>query len=170
MERFLISGDFDQLIHTVRGRRVMLDADLARIYGVTPKRLNQQVHRNIERFPNDFMFQLTSEEQAVLRLQNATLKPGSGHYRKYLPYAFTEHGAVMLSAVLRTPVAIQASIQVVRAFNRLRQLSAAHRDLAAALGELERRVAAHDDRLHALFAAIRELVDPPEPPRKKIGF
>ncbi len=155
----------------------MLDTDLAKIYGVTTKRLNQQALRNKDRFPADFMFRLTQKEVDSLRLQFATLDGGRGRYSKYLPYAFTEHGAVMLSAVLRTPVAVAASINVVRAFNRLRELAKAHKDLTATLAALERRLRSqggrlddHAEKLGALFAAIHEIMEPPSKPRKEIGF
>ncbi|HAM35374.1 MAG TPA: DNA-binding protein [Elusimicrobia bacterium] len=170
MKHLIPADHIEQKIHLLRGHRVMLDSDLALIYGVTTKRLNQQVYRNKERFPADFMFRLTPEERDSLRLQIATLKTGRGQHQKYLPYAFTEHGAVMLSAVLRTPIAVSASIQIVRAFNRLRQMALAHKDLAVALAELARRVTGHDEQFQAVFDAIRELMDPPLKPRKQIGF
>jgi hypothetical protein len=125
-------------IHTLRGRRVMLDADLAILYGVTTKRLNEQVRRNAARFPDDFMFQLTADEVLVLRSQSATSNSGRGG-RRFRPFAFTEHGAVMLASVLSTPVAVAASVQVVRAFVQLRQALASHADVALRLDELERR-------------------------------
>lgn len=156
-------------IRIIRGRRVMLDVDLAAVYGVLPKRLNQQVKRNRARFPGDFLFQLTVEEaQAVLgsRSQHATLKRGQNV--KYAPYAFTEHGAVMLASVLNSPVAIEASIQVVRAFVRLRALASAHRDLAEKLDMLE---AKYDEQFQVVFEAIRQLMAPPPTPLgTRIGF
>ena len=155
MKNLIPTDHIEQQIHQIRSHRVMLDADVAHIYGVSTMRLNQQVNRNRERFPEDFMFQLTKEEAAALRLQNAILKTSRGQHRKYLPYAFTEHGAVMLSAVLRTPVAVAASIQIVRAFNRLRQMARAHKDQAIALAELARRVAGHDEKFQAVFEVIR---------------
>ena len=158
-------------IHFIRGHKVMLDHDLAEVYGVTTKRLNQQVQRNKERFPDDFMFQLTAIEVDSLRLQSATLKPTlRGKHRKYRPYAFTEHGAVMVSAVLRTTVAIQASIEIARAFVRLRQILSEHKELTQKLKELESRITVHDDHLAAIFKAIRDLMDPPTPRKRKIGF
>lgn len=114
-------------IFLIRGHKVMVDKDLARIYGVSTKRLNQQVHRNLQRFPLDFMFQLTPEEADSLRLHFVTLnKSGRGRHRKYLPYVFTEHGAIMVSAVLKTPAAIQSSIHIARAFIQLRRLLGSH--------------------------------------------
>jgi hypothetical protein len=159
----------DQLIYTIRGHRVMLDRDLARIYGVSTARLNQQVNRNKARFPDDFMFQLTKKEAASLRLQIATLDTGRGRYSKYLPHAFTEHGAVMLASVLNSDTAITASIQIVRAFNRLRR-ALSQKNLALALTELARRVAGHDHKFEIVFNAINELMEPPAQPRKRIGF
>lgn len=155
----------------------MLDFDLARIYGVTTSRLNEQVKRNAERFPDDFMFQLSKAELSDWISQFATSNPSAKMSLRKRPFAFTEHGAVMLSAVLRTPVAVAASINVVRAFNRLRQLASAHKDLVDALKALERQVRSHGTRLddHAenikeLFAKIHEIAEPPERPRKRIGF
>ena len=146
----------------------MLDSDLAAVYGVTTKRLNEQVKRNRKRFPDDFMFQLTKEETEFLRSQIATLKTGRGQHRKYRPHAFTEHGAVMLASVLNSPVALQASVQVVRAFIRLRELLATHKDLATKLAELERK---YDSQFKVVFDAIRKLMTPPPgPERPRMGF
>lgn len=164
-----ITDQIERAIHLVRGQRVMLDSDLARFYGVTTKRLNQQVARNLDRFPEDFSFQLTAEEYAALRLQIATSSSGPGG-RRYLPRVFTEHGALMAANVLNSPVAVQASVHVVRAFVRLRQVLAAHVELAHKLAELESRVTGHDERIDALFAAIRQLMTPIQPPQRKIGF
>jgi hypothetical protein len=159
----------EQQIFVVRGRRVRLDADLARLYGVMPKRLNQQVKRNQARFPADFMFQLSVEEaQALLasRSQNATLKRGRSV--KYAPYAFTEHGAVMLASVLNSPAAIEASLHVVRAFVRLRELLAGHQELAEKLDALEQK---YDHQFKAVFEAIRQLMNPvPKSLGARIGF
>lgn len=154
-------------IVVIRGKRVMMDWDLAEIYGVTTKRLNQQVKRNEERFPEDFMFQLTSEEFESLRLHFGTSNTGRGG-RRYLPFVFTEHGAVMLASVLNSPIAIDASVQVVRAFVKLRQLLATHADLARKINALEKK---YDSQFAAVFKAIRELMEPPEKRKKnKIGF
>lgn len=157
----------EQSIHLIRGQRVMLDSDLATLYGVTTKRLNEQVRRNLERFPPDFMFQLTREEHDALRSQFATLKVGRGRHRKYLPYAFTEHGAVMLASVLNSPTAVQASIQVVRAFIRLREMLITHADLARRLDDLEKK---YDKQFAVVFKAIRALMSPPQKETKRIGF
>jgi hypothetical protein len=158
----------DERIFVVRGRRVMLDADLAALYGVRLKRLNEQVRRNRERFPDDFMLQLSFEERELRgsRSQIATLKQGQNV--KYAPYAFTEHGAVMLTSVLNSPAAIDASIQVVRAFVRLRAMVAVHEELARKLGGLERK---YDKQFRVVFEAIRALMTPePKRLRGRIGF
>jgi hypothetical protein len=159
----------ERTVRRLRGHNVMLDGDLAGLYGVTTKRLNEQVRRNIERFPSDFMFQLTDEEGSSLRSQTATLEPGRGRHRKYLPYAFTEHGAIMAASVLNSPKAIEMSILVVRAFVNLRNIFATHRQLAAKLSGLERKLSTHDQKIVVLFEAIRELMVLPVR-RRRIGF
>lgn len=159
----------ERLIFLIRRQKVMLDSDLARIYGVTTARLNQQVKRNSDRFPSDFMFQLTQEEFRGLMWQSATSKTGRGGRRK-LPYAFTEHGAIMLATVLNSPIAVRASLQVVRAFVQLREMLASNVALAHKLAELERRLEGHDHAIHNLFEAIRQLLAPPQPKRRQIGF
>ena len=159
----------ERLIYLIRGQKVMLDSDLAGIYGVSTARLNQQVSRNQERFPKDFAFQLTKEEFEALMLQIATSKQGRGGRRK-LPWVFTEHGAIMLATVLNSPVAVRASLQVVRAFVRLRELLASNKELAQKLAELERKLEGHDTAIRNLFEAIRQLLSPAEPSRREIGF
>ncbi len=159
----------DRVILRIRGQNVMLDSELASLYGVTTKRLNEQVRRNRERFPVDFMFQLTAAEAEVLRSQIATSKPGRGG-RRHIPYAFTEHGAVMLASVLKSPRAVEASIFVARAFVRLREWAATNKELAAKLADLERRVGGHDESIRSLVAAIRQLMAPPPAKKTKIGF
>jgi hypothetical protein len=145
----------------------MLDSELAALYNVATKALNQAVSRNIDRFPEDFMFRLTEEEATRLRSQIVTLKTGRGHHRKYLPYAFTEQGVAMLSSVLRSPRAVQVNIEIMRAFVRLRELIATNRDLARRLDHLEKK---YDSQFKVVFDAIRELMTPPEKPRRSIGF
>ena len=147
----------------------MLDSHLAGLYGVSTKRLNEQVKRNKQRFPADFVFQLTSAESRALRSQFATSNPRRGGSR-YRPYAFTEHGAMMVASVLNTRRAIQVSLYVVRAFIRLRQFLATHKELAGKLAELENRIAEHDEEITALFEAIRRLMEPPDKPGRPIGF
>ena len=147
----------------------MLDSDLATIYGVSTKALNQAVRRNPDRFPEDFMFQLSESETAALRSQSVTSKRGRGG-RRYQPIAFTEHGAVMLSAVLRSLTAVRASVLIARAFIRLRRLAIAHKDLARRLERLERTVAGHGSEIDEFFDALRRLIDEPIEAPKKIGF
>jgi len=148
----------------MRGERVMLDADLAELYGVATKVLVQAVKRNAERFPLDFMFQLTLDEFANLRSQIVTSSWGG---RRYPPYAFTEHGVAMLSSVLNSGQAIQVNVEIVRAFVRLRRLLGSHEDLPRKLAELEKR---YDAQFRAVFDAIRQLMAPPEKQRRSIGF
>jgi hypothetical protein len=164
----------ESAILLMRGHRVMMDSDLALLYGVTVKRLNEQVRRNARRFPDDFMFQLTKEEAAAvdaLRSQSATLKTGRGQHRKYLPFAFTEHGALMAANVLNSPQAENVSVLVIRAFIRLRQMLSTHKELARKLVELEDRLEGHDDALRTLVVAIRELAEPlKERKGRRMGF
>ena len=156
-------------IHLIRGQRVMLDSDLGAIYGVTTKRLNEQLRRNRSRFPGDFAFQLTTEEFTNLKSQIATSSFHGG--RRYRPWVFTEHGALMLASVLNSEIAVQASVRVVRAFVRLREMVAANAQLAVKLEELERRFDSHDDAIANLFATLKQLLEPPEAPkRREIGF
>lgn len=171
------SGDFieprvtakiiEQKIYLIRGQKIMLDSDLAELYGVTTKRLNEQVRRNADRFPGDFMFQLSLDEFESLRSHFATLKQGRGKHRKYLPYAFTEHGALMAASVLNTPKAVEVSIYVVRVFVKLREMIASHKELAKKLEELEKK---YDAQFRVVFDAIRQLMIPPEQDKRKIGF
>jgi len=164
----LMSGSIERRIHIVRGEKVLLDSDLAALYSVSPKRLNEQVKRNRRRFPRDFMFRLTPAEARALRSQNATLNGGRGRHRKYAPYAFTEHGVVMLASVLNSQVAVRASLQVVRAFVRLRVAIEAHTELARKLEQLERK---YDGQFSVVFEAIRQLMDTSaSKPRRQIGF
>jgi phage regulator Rha-like protein len=155
----------ERAILLIRGEKVMLDSDLAEIYGVETKRVNEQVRRNLNRFPPDFMFQLDQKEWDSLRSQFATLK--RGQHRKYLPYAFTEHGALMLANVLNSERAAQTSVQVVRAFVRLRQLLASNAELARKLASLEKK---YDAQFKVVFEAIRKLMTPEPPKRREIGF
>jgi len=146
----------------------MLDADLAELYGVETRVLKQAVRRNRKRFPKDFMFELTKEENQSLRSQNVILK--RGEHSKYLPFAFTEQGVAMLSSVLNSERAIEVNIEIVRAFVRIREMLAAHTELAAKLKELEGHIQAHDEQIQAIFEAIRQIMTPPEKPTKRIGF
>jgi len=155
----------ERSILLIRGEKIMLDADLAVLYGVTTKRLNEQVKRNRSRFPEDFMFQLTEKEKADVVANCDHLKRLK--FSPNLPYAFTEHGAIMLATVLNSPIAVHASIQVVRAFVRLRKMLASNAELARKLEALEKK---YDSQFKVVFEAIRELMTPQEPKRRRIGF
>ena len=152
-------------ILSIRGHRVMLDADLAELYGVPTKRLNEAVRRNAARFPEDFMFHLTAEEAETLRSQFATSNGRGG--RRYIPYAFTELGVAMLSSVLNSEQAVQVNIAIMRAFARLRELAASHKNVLRRLDEMERKV---DRQFKVVFDAIRALMEPPVKPRRRIGY
>ena len=158
----------EQVILLIRGQRVMLDRDLAALYGVETKNLNKAVQRNPDRFPADFMFQLTLEEAEASRFQFGTLKRGQNI--KYLPYAFTQEGVAMLSSVLRSPRAVEVNIAIMRVFVRLRETLALHKELAQKLAELERKIEGHDAGIRTLFDAIRQLALPPAKPHREIGF
>ena len=158
-------------ILVLRGQRVILAADLAKIYGVETRALNQAVKRNRERFPEDFSFRLTREEAEAIthsRSQSVILKRGENI--KYLPYVFTEHGAIMAANVLNSSHAVRMSVYVVRAFIRLRHTVAFQKEIMVKLDELERKVTAHDSNIKTLFATVRQLMAPPEPKKRKIGF
>ncbi|HUW19515.1 MAG TPA: ORF6N domain-containing protein [Sedimentisphaerales bacterium] len=154
----------------IRGQKVILDSELAELYGVETRVLNQAAKRNIDRFPSDFMFQLSKREYENLKSQFVTSSSDWGGRRK-APYAFTEHGAIMAASVLNSERAIQASIYVVRAFVKLRQMLATHKELAKKLTELERKLQTHDEQIKTLFDAIRELMLPPQTePKKQVGY
>jgi ORF6N domain len=166
----ILVDQIEPLILDIRGQKIILDHDLGVLYGVSTKRLNEQVRRNRRRFPPDFMFQMTAEEKAevVANCDHlAKLK-----FSPTLPYVFTEHGAIMAATILSSPRAVEVSVYIVRAFVKLRQFALAHKDLAAKLGELERKVAGHDEAIRQLVTAIRQLMaPPPEPkPTRHIGF
>jgi hypothetical protein len=157
-----------QAIRSFRGEKVLLDFDLAALYGVPTKALNQAVKRNTARFPRDFMFQLSPEETRSLRSQIVTLK--RGEHLKYRPYAFTEEGVAMLSSVLHSERAVKVNIAIMRAFVRLRQMLETNRELTQKFADLERPVGKHDEEIAAILEAIRQLMAPPEKPRREIGF
>ena len=157
-------------IRTIRGHRVMLDSDLAELYGVLTKALNQAVKRNIERFPSDFMFQLTDEEFAHWRSQIVTSNPGARMGLRRPPNVFTEHGALQLASVLKSERAVDMSLLVVRAFVRLRELLATNKELAAQFKKLERRLDMSDEAIAELYAMVRQLMTPPDKPKRRIGF
>lgn len=152
----------EKAILLIRGQKVMLNTDLAELYGVTTKRLNEQVRRNLSRFPVDFMLQLGAREASALRSQFATSKKGRGG-RRCLPYVFTEQGVAMLSTVLNSERAIQGNIAIMRVFVRLREMMVAHKERAFKLVELEERLEGHDEQIQTIFEAIRQLMTPPEP-------
>jgi len=171
----------ESVIHSVRGEKVIIDVDLARIYGVTTKRLNEQVKRNARRFPADFAFRLSKAELEQLAGQRARseqsgnrsqIATGPQKHRdpRFLPYAFTEHGALMAANVLNSPQAVEMSVVVVRAFVRMRHMLAAHKELTGKLSELERKIGTHDEQIELIFKAIRELMTPSSPKRRRIGF
>lgn len=160
-------------IQLVRGRKVILDAELAGFYGVETKYLKRQVNRNLDRFPKDFMFRLTRQELIRLRCQFGTLEGlGRGKYSKYLPYAFTEHGILMLSSVLNSSRAVQANIAIMRAFVKLREILSTNKELSHKFSELERRVGDHDEAIRDIIVAIRRMMNPsvPKKPKGPIGF
>jgi hypothetical protein len=157
-------------IHLIRGVRVVLDSDLAKLYGVETRRLNEQVRRNRRRFPAEFMFQLNNQELARLMSQFATSNSGRGGMRKP-PLAFTGHGAIMAAAVLNSPRAVEVSVYVVRAFVQLRDTLSANAEIARRLDQLQRRVGAHDHAMLEILQALRQLTQPAETPkRRRIGF
>jgi len=152
----------------IRGQKVMVDSDLADLYRVATKVFNQAVRRNLKRFPKDFMFRLTAKEMKILRSQIVTSSWGG---RRTLPYAFTEQGVAMLSSVLNSERAVQVNIAIMRAFVKLREILATHRELAEKIAELENKYRQHDDKIQAVFDAIRELLEPPQvSPKRRIGF
>ena len=157
--------NIERKIFIIRGKKVMLDRDLAFLYGVEVKVLNQAIKRNIKRFPGDFMFQITKKETKILRSQNVTL--GHGQYSKYSPHAFTEHGILMLSSVLNSDKAIDVNIQIMRTFTKLRELMVARKDLREKIEAMENK---YDGQFQAVFTALRKILYPPKPKKPKIPF
>ena len=162
-------AQLEQMIHVIRGQRVMLDSDLAKLYGVTTTALNQAVRRNAERFPDDFSYQLTQQEFNDLMSQIVTSKMGRGGRRK-LPRVFTEHGVAMLSSVLRSPQAVRVNIEIMRAFVRLRRLLATPGELVQQLHQLAETVQLHDGEIRAIAQILRKMMEQPPPPKGRIGF
>ena len=172
--------DIGPLIRTIRGQKVILDSDLARIFGVPTFRFNEAIKRNRERFPSDFMFRLTAEDAESLRSQFAILKKGRGQHRKFLPYAFTENGAVMAANVLNSPEAVRMSVFVVRAFVQMRDLLGGTKELARQLAALEKKLTArldgHESAIVQVLQRLMNILDPPPPPpepetpKRRIGF
>jgi hypothetical protein len=157
-------------IYIVRNQKVMLDRDLAEMYGVPTYRLNEAVKRNIARFPEDFMFQLSGEEQKVLRSQIAILETGKGKHSKYLPYAFTEQGVAMLSSVLNSELAIQVNIRIIRVYTKIRQLLLESRDLWKKIEEIEQGMLKKDEEIKAIFNILKKFLIPESKPKAVIGF
>ena len=168
MANIMIVERIENRIYLIRGQKVMLDKDLAMLYKVPTKRLNEAVKRGQSRFPEDFMFQLTWEEAKALRSQFATLK--RGRHIKYLPYVFTEQGIAMLSSVLNSEQAIEVNIVIMRTFLKLRQIISTHKELADKFKELEGRVGKHDIEIRSIFEAIRKMLVIEEKPKRRIGF
>jgi hypothetical protein len=165
-----VAANVASQIHVVRGQRVLLDSDLAALYGVSTSALNQAMRRNRGRFPPDFLLQITSAEWESLRSQFVILKTGRGKHRKFLPVAFTEHGAIMAATILNSPRAVEMSVYVVRAFVQLRQVFSTNAALVEKFKELEGRLDGHDAEIAAILEALRALVAPPEPKKLEIGF
>lgn len=168
MKEVITSEGIGQKIFIIRGQKVMLDKDIADLYGVKAIRLREQVKRNKKRFPPDFMFQLSNEEIDVMVSHNAI--PSRKHLGGFRPYVFTEQGVAMLATVLNSETAILANIAIMRAFVKLREALAAHKELAHKLEQLEKKIERHDEEIAAIFDAIRLLMAEPEPKEKKIGF
>jgi hypothetical protein len=166
---FVLSDRIEKSILLIRGHKVMIDSDLAELYGVETRVLTQAVKRNLSRFPSDFMFQLSEQEAQDLRSQTVISKRLRGG-RRYLPYVFTEQGVAMLSSVLNSNRAVEINIEIMRAFVRLRQFVISHKDLARKLDALERKFESHDMHIRSLFEAIRQLMSPAPPKKRKIGF
>jgi len=162
------AGQIEENIFIIRGQRIMIDFDLARLYGVETKHLNRQVRRNLTRFPEEFLFQLTREEKAELVTKWHRLRVLK--HSSHPPFAFTEHGVAMLSAVLKSERAILMSILIVKAFVRLREIISRNRELAGKLEILESKVDRHDKEISSIIEAIRRLMEPPPKPNRKIGF
>ena len=183
METMVPAEVIERKILLIRGHKVMIDADLAQLYGIETFNLNKSVKRNSERFPEDFMFQLTKEEADSLRFQTGILKAveqaksqsveirrGRGQHRKYLPFVFTEQGVAMLSSVLRSRRAVQVNIAIMRAFVKLKEMLSTNKELAYKLTQLERKIEKHDEEIKLVFDAIRQLMSPPKTKKRKIGF
>jgi hypothetical protein len=163
-------GEIERAIHVVRGQRVMLDSDLAKLYGVKTSRLNEQLSRNTERFPEDFAFQLTQQEFASLMSQIAISKRIGRGGRRKLPWVFTEQGVAMLSSVLRSPTAVKVNIEIMRTFVRLRRLMATPGELVEQLTKLAETVQLHDDQFKLITQVLQQMLEKPEPPKRRIGF
>ncbi|HXV27630.1 MAG TPA: ORF6N domain-containing protein [bacterium] len=168
MKQLILNPTIERKIYSIRGHKVMLDKDLAELYDVKAIRLREQVKRNINRFPKDFMFQLNVRETDTMVSQNAI--PSRKHLGGFRPYVFTEQGISMLSSILNSERAIQVNIAIMRAFVKLRKVLSAHKALAQKLNRLEQKFEKHDEEIQAIFEAIRQMMSPPENPKKRIGF
>ena len=166
----IIIESIQKKIYLIQRRKVMLDSDLAELYGVSTKVLNQAVKRNVKRSPSDFMFQLKADEYESLRSQIVTLKQGRGRHRKYLPNVFTEQGVAMLSSVLNSEQAIQVNIAIMRVFVHLRKTLLTHKAFARKLSTLEKKIETQDEKIYTVFEAINNLMSPLEKKKRKIGF
>lgn len=155
-------------IYYIRKQKVMLDRDLAELYGIKPIRLREQVKRNADRFPQNFMFQLTAKEVETMVSHFAI--PSKQHLGGYLPYAFTEHGVLMLANVLRSERAIQVSIRIIEIFVKMREMLSAHKDILLKLEQIERKVTGHDQDIHLIFKYLKQLINPAQEPRPRIGY
>lgn len=155
-------------IYYIRDHKVMLDRDLAELYGVKAIRLREQVKRNGERFPENFMFQLSEEEAESMVSQNAI--PSRKHLGGFLPYAFTEHGVLMLANVLRSERAIEVSIRIIEIFVKMREMLSTHKDILLKLEQIEKKVTEHDEDIQLIFSAVKQLLNPPQEPRPRIGY
>lgn len=167
MKALIPQERIEKSIYLIRGHKVMLDSDLASLYEVSTGAINRAVKRNLERFPDDFCFQLSQEESDSLRYHTGTLKHGRGKHRKYLPFVFTEQGVAMLSSVLKSKRAILVNVQIMRAFVQLREMLISNRELARKLANLEKK---YDYQFKAVFDAIRQLMLPSDKPKRLIGF
>ena len=169
MAKLIIQEAIERRILLIRNHKVMLDSDLSALYGVTTFNLNKSVRRNLNRFPEDFMFRLSPEEFKSLRFQIGISKKGRGG-RRYLPYVFTEQGVAMLSSILRSKRAILVNIAIMRVFVKLRQILSTRKELAHKLSQLEKKIEKHDAEIRTIFEAIRQLMAAPEKPKRRIGF
>ncbi len=164
-----ISNDtIENKIFLIRNQKVMIDRDLAELYGVKPIRLREQVKRNVARFPANFMFQLNEDEVEMMVSQNAI--PSKKHLGGYLPYAFTEHGILMLANVLRSETAIEVSIRIIEIFVKLREMLFTHKDILLKLEQIEKKVTGHDENIQLIFKYLKQLLNIPKPERRQIGF
>ena len=170
MNEIIPQDSIEQKIILIRGQKVLLDSDLAKLYEIETFNFNKAVKRNLDRFPADFMFQLTKDEAESLRFQIGMSKKSGRGGRRYLPYVFTEQGVAMLSGVLNSKTAVQVNIAIMRAFVKIREILSTHKELASKLTQLEHKTEKHDKEIYIIFEAIRQLMVPPEKKKRKIGF